>query len=705
MQNLRSLHNWIVWRSEKRAGQSTKIPYQLSGIPASSTDPKTWVSYEDAKKGSTNFSGIGFVLTLESRTLFIDLDKCLDDLPPQFQELIDKSNTYTEISPSGNGLHILLEVDGDLYLSANRSKKMPHFECYNTGRYMTVTENIYQGKDTIRKVSVEEANALLKIVGYPWKEEEVGGREVAVASLPMQTEDVLERMFSSKNGKKVKALFDGDVSDYEGDDSAADMALCMHLAFWLQKDRERMRSVWLASPLGSRKKTQGRVDYQDRTLDHAIASTKEVYKTPSQVVKERSGVEIEFQENDKGMPYLNLVNTVTIIKSDPFLSASFRYNEFFRLEETSFSAKNKWVPLERHHIFGVMEHIQKNYPFFERVSAPTVEQALMMYVYSNTVNEPREYFEKLEWDGEHRLNHWLSIVFGTPDDEYHSAVGANWLKGLARRVCEPGCKFDYVLVLEGPQGYRKTTSMHILGRGMHVETTMSTDNKDFYLLLLRNIIVEFSEGETLSRSEIKNLKAVLTMQEDQFRLPYGRNVAMYPRHCVFAMTTNQSQYLKDETGNRRWLPVTLTMVADTEWLEKNLDQLYAEAYNRAINLKETTYEFPVEETLRRQQESVIDDPYNDLVALWYRSLSHAEKEAGITTLDVYQKVYQQGAPLGRELPRAQAMVIASILKSELKLSREKKMQDGTRVWRWYPSEESRKESPIDSEEFIGERVF
>lgn len=703
MQSLKSLPQWIVWRSEKRAGQTTKIPYQLNGKPASSTDPLTWTDYGSAKENATNFSGIGFVLTTESRILFIDLDKCLDDLPPEFQDLIAKCNTYTEVSPSGNGLHLLLEIEGDLYLTANRSKKMPHFECYNTGRYMTVTENIYEGHDTIRKVSVEDANELLRIVGYPWKEEPSGGRSLALPPVTLDTNNLLERMFASKNGKKIKALYDGDLSEYGDDDSAADMAFCMHLAFWFGKDIDRMRSVWLSSPLGSRKKTQSRADYQIRTLQHAIDATKEVYKSPAQVVKDKLGVEIDFQTDAKGNPIANMTNVLRILRADPVTKRAFRYNEFFRLEEAL--QDGKWVPFEKRHILEVMEYIQKSYPFFERISLVTIEQAVTLYLYDWVINEPREYLHGLQWDGEHRLNHWLSIVYGTPDDEYHSAVGANWLKGLARRVCEPGCKFDYVLVLEGPQGYRKTTSMHILGRGMHVETTMSTDNKDFYLLLLRNIIVEFSEGETLSRSEIKNLKAVLTMQEDQFRLPYGRNVAMYPRHCVFAMTTNQSQYLKDETGNRRWLPVTLTMVADTEWLEKNLDQLYAEAYHRVITLGETTYDFPAEATLKAQQERMVEDPYEEAITMWYKGLTFEDRDEGITAIEVFQKVYQQGVPLGRELPKAQSMVIASVLKNTLHLSRERRTFDGVRVWRWFPTEETKKMFPVESEWVIREKAF
>ena len=689
MQHLKSLPQWILWRKERRAGQFTKIPYTVAGTPASSTNPVTWSTYESVRGVGVGYSGIGFVLTKETSVLFIDLDKCLDDLPEPFAVLLERAKTYTEVSPSGNGLHILLRVDGELNLLANRSSKMPGFECYNTGRYMTVTENVWNSHDTIRTVSVEEAKDLLAIVGYPWKEipEAVtsAGRLLEASSGPLPS-DILDRMFASKNGQFIRALYDGDVSAYAGDESAADMGLCMHLAFWLRKDREKMREVWLSSPLGQRAKTQSRVDYQDRTIDAAIERTREVFTSPSIVIRESTGEDIDFQVNAKGIPFVNVMNVSIIIQHDAMLRNAFRFNDFTKTEETNLSNGNRWVPLDKQHFLYALLHIQKNYPFFERVSLQTIEQAVLHMLYQRLHNEPLEFVKGVEWDGEHRLNHWLSIVYGTADDEYHASVGANWFKGLVQRIVEPGCKFDYVLVLEGEQGFRKTTSLHILGRGYHVETVLSSDNKDFYMLLLRNTIVEFSEGETLSRSEIKNLKAVITTQEDQFRVPYGRNVATFPRHCVFAMTTNQTEYLKDETGNRRWLPVRLEQVADTQWLEDNLEQLYAEAYHRVITNRESTWEFPLEDIQQRQRERVIDDPYEEQVVSWYLGLTREEKDAGITTLMVYQAVYQQGSPLGRELPRNQAMVIASVLRSTLHLSRNRLMVGGVRTYRWLPTD-------------------
>jgi len=212
---------------------------------------------------------------------------------------------------------------------------------------------------------------------------------------------------------------------------------------------------------------------------------------------------------------------------------------------------------------------------------------------------------------------------------------------------------------------------------------MTTDNKDFFMQFAGKAIIEFSEGETLSRTEVKRLKAIITMQSDKYRPPYERSSQDFPRRCVFAMTTNESEYLKDDTGNRRWLPVTLVFPeADVEWLEKNREQLLAEAYHRVVPLKETVYELPKEETLAAQQARKIKDPNTDLVADWYwHELKDTDREKGITITQVHKII--NGGFIHKALNKFEEMAIASILKDGLKLEKRREMVSGVRATRWY----------------------
>jgi putative DNA primase/helicase len=244
-----------------------------------------------------------------------------------------------------------------------------------------------------------------------------------------------------------------------------------------------------------------------------------------------------------------------------------------------------------------------------------------------------------------------------------------------------------VLVLEGEQGSKKSSSLYVLGFNGNwaIETSMGTDTKDFFMQFSSKPIIEFSEGETLSRTEVKRMKAIITTQNDKFRAPYDRVSRDHPRRCVFAMTTNLNEYLKDETGNRRWLPVTLVFEeANIEWLENNREQLYAEAYERVIVKKETTWDFPREETRREQDARRISDPNSELVTDWYfNALSEKDREEGITILQVFTSAYNNNMG-SKKMQKWEEMSISNILKDVLKLEKKQTRRNGLKAIRWFP---------------------
>jgi hypothetical protein len=213
---------------------------------------------------------------------------------------------------------------------------------------------------------------------------------------------------------------------------------------------------------------------------------------------------------------------------------------------------------------------------------------------------------------------------------------------------------------------------------------MSTETKDFFMQFNAKTIIEFSEGETLSRTEVKRMKAIITTQSDKYRAPYERVSKDHPRRCVFAMTTNSSEYLKDETGNRRWLPVeTLLPEANLEWLEANRDQLFAEAYERVIVKKETIWEFPKEETMATQNSRRISDPNTELVSDWYyNSLNENDRRNGITILQVHINAF--GNQFSKKMTKFEEMSIANILRDDLKLQKKQTMLNDIRAVRWFP---------------------
>lgn len=698
---------WVNFKLVKSGERMTKVPYSpVTGKAASSTDRETWSDFVEASEKSPN---VGIIFTPEQLLLGIDIDHCLNGKTRAIEheqadaivELLLEADTYTEVSPSGEGLHLYLALTAPLALSM--SKHAP-YEFYTSGRYFTVTQDSF-GKVVrdVRTVTPEEALKLLKMIGYREAAadpravgHEVFGDGASIMDKEhpsISDEEVLKRMFKSKKkGERVKALYNGDTSDYGKDESSADMALLSHLAFWTGKNADQMLSLWLSSPLGKRKKTQSRVDYQKRSIRNAISNCAEVYEPKTDKVRndsqdgEEKEVDLDllftFNKDGDKVYTMNTENICRVLRRHPSFAGRFRFDVFKnRLEILK---GEKWNEIEDNDMVMIQTHISILMVYFQKVAKMMVADALLLVCKENTIDSAADYVKSLVWDEQSRLDSWLTEVYGVPNDIYHQKVGSNWLKGLVNRIVHPGCKFDYVLVLEGPQGSRKSTSLAALGGLWHFETSEGTDSKDFFMQFEGKAIVEFSEGETLSRTEVKRMKAIITTQVDRYRPSYGRFSMDFPRRCIFAMTTNADEYLKDETGNRRWLPVKLEVVqANVEWIRENREQLLAEAYHRVITLKESTYDFPEEETLAAQNQRRVHDANADPVIDWYwNRLTSTQRADGITVHDAYTAVLQGGFS-SKAMSKYEEISLANIFKKELGLEKVRIMRNRARAWRWY----------------------
>jgi hypothetical protein len=578
--------------------------------------------------------------------------------------------TFTVKTPTG-GYHLYYAYDGRIQQTANTFPQFPHVDIRNDGGYVVAppSEADYV-KEKKRVTGAYKVERALPIVPFPY--------ELFHNQRPVEK--------NSARGGAAKILKDFKGME-EGDGRNVALAKAIGLVLRVVPDADRdTTGRELAEALNARFKKP--------------LPGKEVKTTFDSILKkERSKPlsKIDFLRNHEGDIIVNEENIYRTIEADPALSGCFRTNTFAGTLECRFE-NDKWEPMQRVDIVSVQMYLQRTFPYFARVSAGDVESAIIRYMRGNQVSPPAEWIAGLVWDEKPRLDSWLSKVYGAPEDAYHSAVASNWMKGLVKRVLQPGCKFDYVLVLEGRQGMKKSMSLAVLGGVWHTETVFAPDNKDFFMIFADNMIVEFSEGETLSRTEAKRLKAVITMQHDKYRPPYERSAKDFPRQCVFAMTTNQDQYLKDETGNRRWLPVAVEQIADVEWLTKNRDQLFAEAAYRVGQLKETTWEFPEEETRAAQLSRQQTDPREEQIHHWYFNiLTQEQRELGITTRQAYVNGIQgldgvSGA-FGREMGRMEEMVVAGILKEGLYMLKKRTMESGQRYYKYYASADTLKIAP------------
>ena len=189
----------------------------------------------------------------------------------------------------------------------------------------------------------------------------------------------------------------------------------------------------------------------------------------------------------------------------------------------------------------------------------------------------------LAWDGRLRLRRWLADYLGAhdrgqPKDAYVCEVGFRWLVSAIARVMEPGSQADYALVLEGPQGAGKTTALRILASERYFSDSLPHDlsSKDARDHLRGKWIVELPELAQFRKSEIETVKSFLSRREERYRPAYGRHEVTFRRQCVFAGSTNESEFLVDTTGNRRFWPIACGTI-ELDALAADRDQLLAEA--------------------------------------------------------------------------------------------------------------------------------
>jgi hypothetical protein len=299
-QNMRDLRQWLCWRSEERDGKPTKIPYSpLTGQRASSTTPETWAGYREAVRACKEhgYGGVGFVFTPEDDLCGVDLDGCLDpetgEMEPWAREVIEELDSYTEISPSGTGVHIL--VRGDLPKGRNRKGR---FEAYDRGRYFTVTGKHLSGTPQSIESRQEELRAVVRrVFGEPSTNYGHGAPVTAPgrADNGLSDAEVVRKALAASNGERFARLWTGDTSGY-GSHSEADLALCGMLAFWTGGDATRIAALFRQSSLYRKK--WDRDDYRDKTISEALKGRTEFYKPPHErlTVKLADGTQRRIEE-------------------------------------------------------------------------------------------------------------------------------------------------------------------------------------------------------------------------------------------------------------------------------------------------------------------------------------------------------------------------------------------------------------------------
>lgn len=230
---------------------------------------------------------------------------------------------------------------------------------------------------------------------------------------------------------------------------------------------------------------------------------------------------------------------------------------------------------------GLIDYVSRHYQL-------TGKQALLdandLAMSQRTFHPVREWLEGLEWDGKERLDTMLADYLGAEDNDLTRAMTRKHFTAAVARVMRPGCKYDYILTLIGPQGIGKSTLVKIMGGDWFDDSLTSIEGKEGMEQIRGKWLIEFGELTNYKKSTSEAYKAFISKQEDSYRPAYGRKVEVYPRQCVFFATTNEPAFLKGDTGNRRFWTVECDrdVIVKDVWveLEKERDQIWAEAVRR-----------------------------------------------------------------------------------------------------------------------------
>lgn len=312
---LKQLPHWVGWKYMQRPGEDhkRKVPINaMDGQPAKSNDPTTWCDFDTACLGKERFGldGIGFMFSGDG-IFGIDIDHCYDpetqELDPAAAEIIETVQSYTELSPSGTGIHILCKG----VLPEGR-KRRGAVEMYSTLRYFTVTGNQfgleYPFSDCTERVAVMHRK-------YLGEEETAAGTQKAALPMPagrgtnadMSVDAILRRMFDSKHGQKLQDLYNGSWERYgigDGSQSSADQAFCNTLAFWCRCDAALMDAIFRRSGLYRQKwdKRRGAKTYGQITIDRAIKDCRDIWEPQERVQRPAPAVPPPPQNTSNEVP-------------------------------------------------------------------------------------------------------------------------------------------------------------------------------------------------------------------------------------------------------------------------------------------------------------------------------------------------------------------------------------------------------------------
>lgn len=685
---LKTIPRWAPWRASwnQKRKKWDKIPQSASNpeFGLSTAKPDKWSAFDKALSGfnPVKSAGLGFVMTGIKGLVAIDLDNCLGE--DWALEIIQQVNSYTEISPSGKGYRVF--VKGDLDQDWTNHERGIEVYAGNEARFLTVTGAVVGSRTDVTQAPAGVLEQLTKQYAKEKRKADVIYINmpdlIAEADLP-KLEDLRipegPRRFlmtGEFDGDRSGTLFGAGVSLFAGgytDQEVFSLLALNDYAMEVALDHRRqdhdraLLYLWCEHCIKAKAKA-----------GNAVASADEfefIPVDPSEKPLPR------FTRDGKGRIESTINNVVMALDRPDLCGIVLRYDRF--RDEIMFALdgrQGEWQQFTDADYSRLRITLEKR--GFKPIGRELIRDSVLLIADDHPFDSAIEWLGKLEWDGVQRIGSFLSHYFNTEDTEYTRAVSMYLWSAMAGRVMVPGIKADMVPILIGAQGSKKSSSVAAMSPNVEFFTEISFHEKDEDLArkMRGRLLGEIGELRGLHTKDQESIKAFITRTHENWIPKYREFSMQFARRIVFIATTNQDQFLSDETGNRRWLPVRVGE-ADIDAIKRDRDQLWAEA-NWWFDLFGVMYQDAERLGVEEHDEYVMPERWEEPITAWLDEADHLTGETPRTR--EFLRTHSVATECLRldpaRITRADEIQVGKVLQKLGFTRKKKRMADGKLVW-------------------------
>lgn len=618
---IKNLKGWVLWKLEQHPGERKprKVPYYIDGrrrqgAQGSLADRDALASFDRAclacSKGG--YAGIGLALLPEWGVTAVDWDSVIDadgTLHPEVAALV--ATTYSEVSPSGRGVRAFFT--GTVPANRKDNSGSPQVEFFTSRGFVTVTGAVTDVcgmlglEDTIAAVTPEIYDLFITRFGEG-RAAQASGEDVD----PRTVREMLDKLDPDTNhdqwfrvGLGLHHQFGQAGFDLWNEWSARGAKYPGERVLqqrWRSIRNDDANPVTIGTVRQFARDAGWQEDFSQEFQPIVESRMMESAPFPSMMRDKQGRIEATVDNLNKALRHVGMAGMVLGYDA-------FRDEVMFSLDDGT-----NWAPFKDTDYITLRVRMERC--GFKTIGRELMRDVVAKVAEDNSFDSAQQWLGSLTWDGIPRIDKFFHTHFSAADTSYTSAVSSYTWTAMAGRVLDPGCQADMVPVLVGDQGIRKSTGVKAMAPAQDFFTEISLGDKedDLSRKMRGTLVAEIGELRGLHSREVEHIKQFVTRTHEVWTPKFKEFKTCFPRRLVFIGTTNQAEFLADETGNRRWLPVEVHGVK-VDLIKADCAQLWAEARDRFI-LEGVAWSDAERLGREQHQHHMISDSWEPIVREW-----------------------------------------------------------------------------------------